>query len=96
MGAPVPRRLPRVVRYRSSLGLVGKSECKRVTASAVGTCSGLLPVEWRFSSWYPAKKNVLFLRTGPPAVKPKMLSLKTACLIPYSLSRFETELKRCD
>jgi integrase/recombinase XerD len=44
-GAPVPRRSPSVPRYRSSLGLFGKRERNRATASAVGTCMTLLPVE---------------------------------------------------
>ena len=62
----------------------------------LGSSMGLLPVEWRFSSWKPAKKKVLFLRMGPPVVKPKILSLKTAWVTPFSLSRFEIELNRCD
>src|SRR6202521_5146573 len=65
-GAPVPRRSPSVLRYKSSLGLFGNSVRKRETAFEVGTFIGKLAVEWRLFCWNPAKKKVLFLRIGPP------------------------------
>ena len=42
------------------------------------------------------KKNVLFFRTGPPAVNPKILLQKTDWGIPFSRLILEIELKRCD
>src|SRR5438552_6830250 len=95
-GAPVPRRSPSALRYKSSLGLLGNSDRRRDTASAVGICIGKFAVEWKSFCWKPAKKKVLFLRTGPPAVNPKILLLKTDWGMPMSLLRLETELKRCD
>src|SRR5215831_4362716 len=91
-GAAVPRRSPRAPRYRLSLWLLGNSESKRETEAAVGTCIGKLAVECKLFCWKPAKKKVLFLRTGPPAVNPKILLLNTDCGIPVSLFRFEIEL----
>src|SRR5437899_11967900 len=95
-GAPAPRRSPSATRYKSSLGLLGNSDRKRETVFAVGTCIGKLAVEWRSFCWNPAKKKVLFLRTGPPAVNPKILLLNTDWGMPMSLLRLETELNRCD
>ena len=48
------------------------------------------------SCWKAAKKNVLSLRTGPPTVNPARLWLNTDLGLWFSLSRLETELKRCD
>src|SRR5258706_10956080 len=95
-GVPTPRRSPRALRYKSSLGLDVNSDCKRATASAVGTCIGKLAVEWTSFCWKAAKKNVLFLRTGPPAVNPKVLLLNTDWGMLMSLLRLETEVNRCD
>src|SRR5579864_7057354 len=95
-GAPEPRRSPSAPRYKSSLGLLGNSERKRETASAVGTCIGKLAVERKSFCWNAAKKKVLFLRTGPPVVIPKMLLLKTDCEMPFSRLKLEIESKRWD
>src|SRR5215813_817726 len=48
-GLPEPRGLPRALKYRSSLGLLGNNDRSRVTASAVGISTGRLAVEWLVS-----------------------------------------------
>src|SRR5262249_23075798 len=68
----------------------------RSGAETVGTTRGKFAVERFVSCWKPAKKNVLSLRTGPPTVNPGTLWTNTDLGVPFSLSRFETELKRCD
>jgi hypothetical protein len=63
-GAPVPRRSPSAPRYRSRRGLERNSKRRLVTASAVGTCSGILAVECRLFCWKPAKKKVCSCAPG--------------------------------
>src|SRR6266567_2765367 len=69
-GNDEPRRLPSAPRYNSSRGFEGNIARTRGTASAVSATRGELAVECLSSRWKPAKKKVLFLRTGPPAVNP--------------------------